>query len=228
MDNSQFSKPLEITITESKDMLARIGIEQDRSILIKHRHNHIISRLFSSIRQFIKTDYDPKNWEDTLEECYNTIETEIDKYDEVIVEQTIMRAELISLNDHAPVEFPWHGRSEAEFNSFDQKLQRALPSIIECNNRKSIIHAKRKYKTIYQAYFKRPITVFERDESGLFPLNRDGRHRVFSAQKNGGYLPVWIVKYIDITSISLEEYRRIGAFGEWRFYEPSTVTDKTE
>jgi len=154
-------------------------------------------------------------WED---DCYNVYDDIDDEYEEpIIINQAVVPAREINL-DNEHVDFPWHNHSEDDFISLNEKLQGLLSEAISCKDKKSVIRFKKKHKEVYEAYFLRPLMVFEKDGSNRYSFGSDGRHRIFVAQKSDGLLPVWIVRHAKVSRLPLDQYKKRIAIGEWRFY----------
>ena len=154
-------------------------------------------------------------WED---ECHSMLTDIDDDYEEpIIVEQAVIPAREINI-DNEYVHIPWHHHSESDFISLNERLQSLLREAISCKDKKSVIRFKKKHKVVYEAYFLRPLMVFEKGGSDRYSFGSDGRHRIFVAQKSDGLLPVWIVRHVKVSRLPLNQYKKRIAIGEWRFY----------
>ncbi len=144
-------------------------------------------------------------WEDDIVQSFE------DEGEEVclIVKQGIFSADALP---HEDISFPWHGKTEIEFERLHAKMRESLADALSCKSIPEVIRFKKKYPEVYRAYFKVPIQF--QDEISLVG---DGRHRIYIAQKLKSVVPAWKVEYKKKKETTFEEYRKYMAYGEWRF-----------
>ena len=155
----------------------------------------------------------------TEQECQEILDDVDEDYEEpIVLVQKMVRARDIELREYNDVDFPWHGYSEGDFQSFNSKLQEVLPIAMSCDNQKKVNAFIRKYQDIYLAYFERPIEVLFQPDSDKYGFLGDGRHRIWIAQQADSLLPVWICEYRKIKNMPIDEFVKCCALGPWRFY----------
>lgn len=155
---------------------------------------------------FTFTSYNPW-WEDDLVEQFENEDNEVP----VIVRQAIVLADTLPCEK---VDFPWHGYSEKDFEHLHKKMVKSLKSAIDCKSKKDVIRFKKRNKDVYNAYFLKPIQILQENSSV-----GDGRHRIYMAQRLNSVIPIWEIAYVPKRSLTLEDYRRKMAWGEWRFLD---------
>lgn len=159
-----------------------------------------IKNLFKSVR------YDPW-WEDDLVQQFENEDEEVC----IIMRQEIVLADTLP---HEDVDFPWHGYSKEDFEQLHKRMTMVIKDAMDCKQKKDVVRFKKKNKEVYNAYFRNPIQIFEdSDRVG------DGRHRIHTAQRLNSIIPVWKVEYVFKGCLTLDDYRKKMAFGEWRFLD---------
>lgn len=134
-----------------------------------------------------------------------------------LVEQKYINASEIIMGEYEKsIEFPWHGHSYKDFVLLNEELENTLHLFQKCNNEKEATRLKRKYKTVYNAYYLAPICLTI-DSQGRYHFGNDGRHRIFVARQKDNVIPVWITEYRERKDLSFEEYKMCHLYGEWRF-----------
>ena len=180
--------------------------------MIKNKIDSIVFRL----KDGVLWQYE-KYWEEMNEERYRTGDYD-DNESEFIIEQKMINAREIVMGDCAINEndYPWHGYTFQEFKDLNDEMQASLDTVRNIKNKKEIKQFKRAHKKIFNAYFFRPIRVYL-DTDGRMLFGGDGRHRIHVASIANGLIPVWIIKYQDPKTVSLDYFKTNYATGEWRF-----------
>jgi hypothetical protein len=121
-----------------------------------------------------------------------------------------------------PKDFPWHGFKEENFDRLNKKLQDARAEIYSIETEKQADKFAFIHSDVYDAYFRQPIQV--RKSSGDLPYEfcKDGRHRIYAAQKTDSYIPVFSVGYFEVRKLPFEEFVNRDWSSGWRF-EPKEV-----
>lgn len=154
------------------------------------------------------------SWE---EDCANEYCLLDDEYEEpILIKQDFVDANTIICDYCGEPMFPWHRHTRQDFINLNDRLQHCMPELMKCCD---IIDAKnfiRNNEEIYNAYLKWPIQVQE--SSGTYQMLNDGRHRIWAARRSNGILPVRVVEYRRIHSMSVAEYTACRLHDDW-FYD---------
>lgn len=112
--------------------------------------------------------------------------------------------------------FPWHRHTEEDYINLNCKLQQRIAEIKVCKDATSAKKFIAENTEIYEAYLRWPIQVQESD--GRYHMMNDGRHRIWAARRSNGILPVRVVEYRRIHSMSVAEYTACRLHDDW-FYD---------
>lgn len=173
--------------------------------------SNIMYKLHDTLFWKYSNTWDAKNEEDYLNGNY--YEEEL-----FIVAQKIIPAKTIDMEDYDIGEsnFPWHGHTLDDFCRLNNALQNCIAIVERIRSPREVKKFRRKYREVYDAYFRRPIYVYQNRNSG-YSFGCDGRHRIFAAKQADGMIPVWVVEYKDPRNVSLEYYKKHAFAGSWRF-----------
>lgn len=153
------------------------------------------------------------SWE---EDCANEYRLLDDEYEEpILIKQDFVDANTIICDYCVEPVFPWHRHTKQDFKNLNDRLQRCIPELMMCRDITAAENFIRDNEEIYNAYLQWPIQVEEL--SGQYIMMNDGRHRIWAAQQSNGLLPVRIVQYKRIHSMSIEEYTNCRLHDDW-FY----------
>ena len=157
------------------------------------------------------------SWE---EDCANEYRLLDDEYEEpILIKQDFIAANAIVCDycdDIDNPQFPWHKHNEDDYIKLNDKLQCRISDIMDCSNATAVEKFISENTEIYEAYLRWPIQVQESD--GLYHMMNDGRHRIWAARRSNSILPVRVVEYRRIHSMSVAEYTACRLHDDW-FYD---------